>query len=792
MVVWANGSAVRVNVVRRHSTLFAFVVCALAACGALAWVTAHALRLEGEQRAARGQAVVQERIRLALWRMDSTVGAVLSREAARPYFVYQSFYPAERAYTKMLEPVHGGEVLVPSPLLAAEDKFVRLHFQITEDGSFTSPQAPLGTLRDLAQGSYVSPGVVEAAQQRLLQVEHILGDSRRLVRRELSISPQRVELSDAVVNYIENALNGGRLDQAGGEGTAQSLQLQSQIVMQQSADEYRARQALSTQNRASPSEWAQAGRGYKTDAPARGNAGSGAPEQPSAGSETASVRAPAAATAGSDPSASGRVDGAFDRRAGGSPPAPGEFRRGAASSLAEAEQKEAPGALKKLEADKAPAPTHASRESALPGDAKRTEGEALAEKQAWASKDRADRDAEKAQLGFAEAASHEAQVQIGAFEASWVGGAAHADAAPAETIRPTGTPGIAPSELVFMRDVAAGDTIIRQGFWVDWPALRGELLRGVHDLLPRAQLHPLAVADDRASPAELGRRLASFPAEIDPGDVTQPLLVGWSPLRVALGVSWGGMLLALAAIATVLHAATDLAERRGRFVSAVTHELRTPLTTFCLYSQMLADGMVPEGEARQEYLHTLRRESSRLAGIVETVLDYARLGRRHHEAKGRADPRTLPAGELVERVLPALAQRAAQGGMSLIATSTIPEGWTIRGDVSAVERILYNLVDNSCKYAGAAEDKRIEVSARLEGSRAVFRVGDHGPGIAPDDRQRVFKAFERGNAQGDGSIPGLGLGLALAQGLARDLGGRLRLVETQPAVFELELPGARG
>lgn len=781
------------NVLRRHPTLFAFVVCALAACGALAWVTAHALRLEGEQRSARGQALVQERIRLALWRMDSTVGAVLSREAARPYFVYQSFYPAERAYTKMLEPVHGGEVLVPSPLLAAEDKFVRLHFQVTEDGGFTSPQAPLGNLRDLAQASYVAPGVVEAAQQRLLQVERFLGESRRLVRRELSISPQRVELSDAVVNYIENALSGGRLDQAGSGATVQSFQAQSQIVMQQSADEYRARQALSTQNRASPSEWDQSWRMSKGDSQAGANVPTAVPEPVTVSAEPASASAPAAAAAESGRAVSGRPEGENDRRAGGGPPVPGESKRGVAESLTEAAPTNSAPALKKLNGDKAaaPAPTYASRDGGSAGKEDRKEAEVLGEKQAWASKDRAERDGEGRELGFADAASPGAQVQIGAFEARWVGGAARADAAPSEPVHQTAAAGGVPSELVFMRDVAAGDTIIRQGFWVDWPALRGELLKGVHDLLPRAQLHPLAVADDRASPAELGRRLASFPAEIEPGDVPQPLLAGWSPLRVALGVSWGGMLLALGAIATVLHAATDLAERRGRFVSAVTHELRTPLTTFCLYSQMLADGMVPEGEARSEYLHTLRRESSRLAGIVETVLDYARLGRRHHDARGRADPRSLPAGELVDRVLPALAQRAAQGGMSLIASSTIPEGWTIRGDVSAVERILYNLVDNSCKYAAVAEDKRIEVSARLEGSRAVFRVGDHGPGIAPEDRQRVFKAFERGNAQGDGSIPGLGLGLALAQGLARDMGGKLRLVEARPATFELELPATR-
>src|SRR5690606_23556726 len=95
------------------------------------------------------------------------------------------------------------------------------------------------------------------------------------------------------------------------------------------------------------------------------------------------------------------------------------------------------------------------------------------------------------------------------------------------------------------------------------------------------------------------------------------------------------VLVAVGAIGLVLRASMDLSDRRGRFVSAVTHELRTPLTTFCLYTEMLADGVVAREEARREYLSTLKDESRRLARIVENVLAYARLG------EGR--PKTRPA-----------------------------------------------------------------------------------------------------------------------------------------------------
>ena len=71
----------------------------------------------------------------------------------------------------------------------------------------------------------------------------------------------------------------------------------------------------------------------------------------------------------------------------------------------------------------------------------------------------------------------------------------------------------------------------------------------------------------------------------------------------------------------------SLSERRGAFVSAVTHELRTPLTTLRMYTEMLADGMVPDEPRRRSYLQTLRAEADRLGHLVENVLAYSRLER---------------------------------------------------------------------------------------------------------------------------------------------------------------------
>src|SRR5690606_23376837 len=108
------------------------------------------LRLEHERAVATFEAQRLESIRLALWRMDSVIAPIIAQEAARPYFHYLSYYPEQRAFTRVWEPVKPGEVLVPSPLVEGTPPYVMLHFQISADGRVTSPQVPQGNDRDLA------------------------------------------------------------------------------------------------------------------------------------------------------------------------------------------------------------------------------------------------------------------------------------------------------------------------------------------------------------------------------------------------------------------------------------------------------------------------------------------------------------------------------------------------------------------------------------------------------------------------------------------------------------------
>src|SRR6185436_17836640 len=163
----------------------------------------------------------------------------------------------------------------------------------------------------------------------------------------------------------------------------------------------------------------------------------------------------------------------------------------------------------------------------------------------------------------------------------------------------------------------------------------------------------------------------------------------------------------------LLYGAVSLSERRGAFVSAVTHELRTPRTTFKMYSEMLADGMVTDEEKRKQYLGTLCSEANRLSHLVENVLAYARLER----GSARRRVERVKLGALVERILPRLHERAERSEMKLVVDADDAALATIvHVDAAAVEQILFNLVDNACKYAAPSSvDRTIHLEAFPEG-----------------------------------------------------------------------------
>jgi signal transduction histidine kinase len=324
-------------------------------------------------------------------------------------------------------------------------------------------------------------------------------------------------------------------------------------------------------------------------------------------------------------------------------------------------------------------------------------------------------------------------------------------------------------QLLLLRRATLDGRERLQGVWLDWKTLEARLLETIRDLLPAAKLTP-------ASPNQQSldaSALVTLPVRLEPGVLASFVPVNGvrSALRPALVIAWACVVAAAVAIGFVLHRAMRLSERRGAFVSSVTHELRTPLTTFRLYSEMLAEDMVPDPEQRRGYLRTLCDESTRLMHLVENVLAYSRIER------GRTAARleTVPVRTLVDGIEPRLRQCAARAGLNLIVECP-PEAREVAvlADAMAVDQILSNLVDNACKYASAeGAAGKLHLSVEVRSKVVMLTVRDHGPGLTKEARRKLFQPFAKSATEAAHSAPGVGLGLALCRRLARELGGDL-------------------
>ena len=338
-------------------------------------------------------------------------------------------------------------------------------------------------------------------------------------------------------------------------------------------------------------------------------------------------------------------------------------------------------------------------------------------------------------------------------------------------------------DLVFVRRVTVAKETLFQGFVVDWDRLRDGILTQIADLFDPTSVR--LTREGLPGQSGEGRSLTAVPVRLDV-ELPEVVTPSWSTTRTVVAAAWAAMLLAIIAIGLTLSSAISFGEKRARFASAVTHELRSPLTTFRMYSEMLAEDMVTDPEQRAEYLRTLERESGRLSRVVENVLAYARIEEGRHENRRER----IRVDQLMERVVPTLEQRATESGFEARAAVEFGDA-QVDVDVDAVVQVLFGLVDNACKYAANATDRGIDVSSALTDGAVELSVRDYGPGIADVHQKDVFRPFERGaRSAGESEVPGVGLGLALARGLAGELGGELSLDPdvTDGARFVLRLP----
>jgi two-component system phosphate regulon sensor histidine kinase PhoR len=229
----------------------------------------------------------------------------------------------------------------------------------------------------------------------------------------------------------------------------------------------------------------------------------------------------------------------------------------------------------------------------------------------------------------------------------------------------------------------------------------------------------------------------------------------------------------------------ELARLHTDFVSAVSHEFRTPLAAMRQLSEVLAAGRVPDQARQLQYFEALSSESRRLQRLVENLLDLGRL--QPGGAAYRVEP--LDPRALVEHVVTEFRSEVSRAACR-IDIADIADCGRVLADPDAVGLALHNLLDNAVKYSGA--EAQVDVSWERQGARIGLRVRDHGPGVPPEERARIFERFVRGGAATAARVRGTGIGLALVKQIADAHGGDVA-VEPAPgagSVFTIWLPAA--
>ncbi len=250
--------------------------------------------------------------------------------------------------------------------------------------------------------------------------------------------------------------------------------------------------------------------------------------------------------------------------------------------------------------------------------------------------------------------------------------------------------------------------------------------------------------------------LDPLPAQNLPDEVA-PLVAGLNGLLARLGAAFG---------------------MQRRFAADAAHELRTPLTALGLQIQLLE--RAADEAARAAAIARLKEGVKRATRLVQQLLTLARLD---PDAADHAFAAVSLAG-VAQRTAAELAPLAEAKGVALSVEA--PADVAVRGVEDSLVILASNLVDNAVRYA--FEGGRVEVRVRRDGADALLEVADDGPGIAPEERDRVFDRFYRG---ANVDAPGSGLGLSIVRQIADLHGARMEIadgLDGRGTTFRMRLP----
>jgi signal transduction histidine kinase len=224
-------------------------------------------------------------------------------------------------------------------------------------------------------------------------------------------------------------------------------------------------------------------------------------------------------------------------------------------------------------------------------------------------------------------------------------------------------------------------------------------------------------------------------------------------------------------------------EHKSHFLANMSHELRTPLNAIIGFSQVLRQRLFgPINEKQEEYLDDILSSGNHLLSLINDVLDLSKV----EAGQVELDVATFSLREAIERGVVMVREPATEHGVRL-SLELAPGVDLVEGDERRLRQVIFNLLSNAVKFT--PEDGTVIVAtSRVDGDVRVS-VTDTGPGIAPEERERIFEEFHQTDV-GLQQREGTGLGLALSKRLVELHGGRIWVESTvgRGSTFNFRIP----
>lgn len=220
---------------------------------------------------------------------------------------------------------------------------------------------------------------------------------------------------------------------------------------------------------------------------------------------------------------------------------------------------------------------------------------------------------------------------------------------------------------------------------------------------------------------------------------------------------------------------------KSHFLGMISHELRTPLSTLDMNLQlMLRDGTAMD-TAVATRVYRMRKASREMSTLIEGLLEYARV----HSGRLQVVTETVDLHALVHEVIEDQRPFAPEQIALAAETGAGPE--TIESDPRLLRILIANLLSNALKFT---REGRVTLRALRQDERVAIEVEDTGVGIPAQEFGRIFEPFEQLEPLARKSIPGVGLGLALAKQIAEALGGEITVASAvgRGSTFRVALP----